>query len=122
MLTKIINNRLTKWLDKWEIIHKEQTGFRKGNSVIDNILLLIEIKRIYRNLKKPLFICFVDLSKAFDSIPISKLKEKLRNILPAECKILSLIIRILDQKRYKILYNGEETQSFKLENGRNSII
>ena len=116
LLTKIINNRLTKWVEKHEIINIEQTGFRKGNSVIDNILLLKEIIRTYQNTKRPLYICFVDLSKAFDSIPLSKLKAKLRASLP-ESRLLSLIMRLLDNKTYKVLHSGEETQSFKLNNG-----
>ena len=72
-----MNNILSNWFEKNEIVHLEQTGFRKGNSVIDNILLLKEIIKIYRNTKSPLYLCFVDLSKAFDSIPIERLKKKL---------------------------------------------
>ena len=80
------------------------------------ILLLKEIIGIYRNRKRSLYICFVDLSKAFDSIPLEKLKAKLCAIIP-QSKLLSLIIRLLENKAYKVLYNGEETHSFKLKNG-----
>ena len=45
LLTKIINNRLTKWFEKWKILNKEQTGFRKGNSVIDNALVDTSCKK-----------------------------------------------------------------------------
>ena len=116
LLTKIINCRLTKWFENYKIINPEQTGFRKGNSVIDNILLLNEIMKIYKNKKRPLYVCFVDLSKAFDSIPIEKLKKKLYSILP-DSKLLSLMTTLLDNKSYKVLYDGDETQPFKLKNG-----
>ncbi len=59
LLTKIINNRLTKWFSKWEILNIEQTGFKKGNSVIDNVLLLKEVMQIYKNQKMPLYVCFL---------------------------------------------------------------
>ena len=55
LMTKITNTRLTKWLEKHEIVNKEQTGFKKGNSVFDNILLLKESIRIYQNKKLPLY-------------------------------------------------------------------
>ena len=116
LMTKIINTRLTEWLGKHEIINIEQTGFKKGNSVLDNILLLKESIRIYQNKKLPLYICFVDLSKAFDSIPIDMMKRKLHAILP-KSKLLSVLIKLLDSKTYRILHEGEETPSFKLKNG-----
>ena len=116
LLTKIINNRLTKWFEKNKTIKVEQTGFRKGNSVIDNVLLLQEIIQIQKNRKAPLYLCFIDFSKAFDSISQSLLKNKLRAVLP-ESKLLSLIIRILDNKTYKILYDGKESEPFQLKNG-----
>ena len=106
-----------KWLTKHDILNKEQTGFRKGNSVIDNIMLLKEVMQIYKNQKRSLFICFVDLSKAFDSIPIERLKMKLRRILPNKSHMLSIICQMLDRKEYQVLYNGQQTVSFKLNRG-----
>ena len=60
--------------------------------------------------------CFVDLSKAFDSISLNKLKAKLHANLP-ESKLLSLIVKLLNNKTYKILYDGKETKPFRLLNG-----
>ncbi len=57
------------------------------------------------------------LSKAFDSVSLKMLKIKLKRILPPDSKMLSLIIKIIDNKNYRVLYNGEETSTFKLENG-----
>ena len=116
LLTKILNIRLTKWMEICNVIKDEQTGFREGNSVIDNILLLKEVIRIYKHMKKPLYICFVDLSKAFDTIPLDRLEQKLRSIIP-NSKLLSLVTKLLDNKTYKVLLNGEETESYKLMNG-----
>ena len=116
LLTKIINTRITRWFEDNQIINVEQTGFRKGNSVLDNVLLLQEIIQIQKNRKAPLYVCFVDFSKAFDSISLGLLKNKLRDVLP-ESKLLSLIIRLLDNKTYKILYDGKESESFQLQNG-----
>lgn len=116
LLTKILNNRLNTWLEKYRIIHESQIGFRKGHSTIDNIWILKEIIQIYKNDIKPLYICFIDLSKAFDSIPKSILINKLRNIIPSG-KFLSLIENMLYNKRYKVLHNGQESDEFRLTNG-----
>ena len=41
---------------------------------------------------------------------------KLRNILP-DSKILSLIMALLYNKKYEVLYDGEKTKPFQLKNG-----
>ena len=71
---------------------------------------------MYKKQKQPVYICFVDLSKAFDSIPLNNLKSKLHSILP-KGTLLSLIINLIDGKRYKVLHNGEETEPFMLSAG-----
>ena len=116
IMTKIINFRLNDWLIKNDVIKKNQTGFKKGSSALDNIMLVKEIMQVYKNTKRPLVLCFVDLSKAFDSIPKNRMIDKLRRLIP-KCKILSVIISVIIKKEYKVLYSGKETQSFKLENG-----
>lgn len=116
ILTKILNDRLDFWMNKHQIIHQSQTGFRKGHSTIDNIWLLKEIIQIYRNNKKPIYICFIDLSKAFDSISKRILIHKLKSLLPTG-KYLSLLETIISNRSYKILYNGIESEEYKTENG-----
>ena len=116
LLTKIINERLSKWFEKYQIINSEQTGFQKGNSVLDNILLLKEVMKIYKKQNRPVYICFLDLSKAFDSVPLNNLKSKLHAILP-EGSLLSLIINLIENKNYRVLYNGEETELYTLTEG-----
>ena len=116
IMTKIINNRLNSWLEGNHVIHESQIGFRKGHSTLDNIFILREIIQIYNNRKAPLYLCFIDLSKAFDSISKRKLKDKLDNTIP-NSRILKLIKNLIDNKRYKILYEGEESDIFTLRNG-----
>ena len=102
LLTRILNDRLNIWLDKYKILHESQTGFRKDHSTIDNIWILKETIQIYKNDKKPLYTCFVDLSKAFDSVQKSRLISKLRCIIP-NGDFLLLLIYIIKFKAYKVL-------------------
>ena len=84
LFTQILNTRLNMFLDKNDILPKEQAGFRKGHSTIDNIMVLKSLidKHVKTTAKKrsKLFTCFVDFSKAFDTIPRDKLLEKVSRV------------------------------------------
>ncbi|XP_063929530.1 uncharacterized protein LOC135141885 [Zophobas morio] len=56
---------------------EDQSGFRAGRSCIDNIFVLQQIieKRTSRNL--PTHIVFIDLEKAYDTVPLKTLFETL---------------------------------------------
>ena len=109
--------RITTFCENNGIMSPLQIGFRKDNSVLDNIYVLKEIIQIYKNRKEELYLCFLDLSKAFDSIPVSRLKKKLQNILRESNKALTVITTLLDNKKYQVFSNGEKTESFELQNG-----
>jgi hypothetical protein len=47
MFSAILNNRLTKFSDKFELITNAQAGFRKGFSTNDNIFILHAMTSIY---------------------------------------------------------------------------
>lgn len=66
---KIIKNRVE--VDFTDI--EEQSGFRAGRSCVDNIFSLRQVieKRSERNLSTHLI--FIDLEKAYDNVPLSKL-------------------------------------------------
>ncbi|XP_053380331.1 uncharacterized protein LOC128548841 [Mercenaria mercenaria] len=68
LFTCILNNRLTKYADKNNLIHETQAGFRKSYSTVDNIFILKSLIDIVQANKKKLFCCFVDFKQAFDSV------------------------------------------------------
>jgi len=59
LFTSIINNRLTFLSNEFEIISKNQSGFRKGFSTTDNIFIMHALVSIYFSLveKTLLYIC-----------------------------------------------------------------
>ena len=85
LFTTILNNRLYDYATKKGILKDEQGGFRKMHGTVDSLFILKMLIDKYvkskpqrqRNL---LFSCFVDFSKAFDTVPRKKLFDKFRTV------------------------------------------
>ena len=60
LFTLIINNRLQKYADKYNIMNDTQTGFRKGYSTSNNLFILKSLIDILHSKKKILYCCFID--------------------------------------------------------------
>ncbi|KAL0879221.1 hypothetical protein ABMA27_003004 [Loxostege sticticalis] len=71
ILLHILNERLKSYLSKE--IAPEQAGFVKGKGTREQILTVRQIIEKAREFNKPTYICFVDFSKAFDSVQWPKL-------------------------------------------------
>ncbi len=64
----VLNNRLTVWAEKNNLIHDEQNGFRKGRSTIDQVSTFTSIVETRKLKKQQTYTAFVDFSKAYDRI------------------------------------------------------
>ena len=77
LVSRILFNGLDKCIEDNEFIYPEQIGLRKNCRTRDHILTLPTlIDKAFRT-KKNLFSCFVDLSKAFDTVNRVALLHKL---------------------------------------------
>lgn len=80
ILEKLINKRLISYLDKFKIISDSQYGFRNGRSTEDAVSALCTyIVHEVDNGKKCLAV-YLDLKKAFDTVCVPFLINKLENI------------------------------------------
>ena len=68
LLTSIINERLTAFINSTQIMSEAQARFRKGYSTTDQIFTLKCIVEIFVCQGRRVFCTFVDFSKAFESI------------------------------------------------------
>ena len=75
ILAKIINRRLTYIAESF--LPDTQNGFRPGRSTAQSILQLRLIQQTGHERKVPVIVCFIDLRKAFDSLPRSLILEVL---------------------------------------------
>ena len=84
----IIGERLKKWAD--EHLLDVQSGFRPERGCADAIFSLRRLQEEALNKQRNMFTCFIDLSKAYDSIPRALAWDMLaRRGVP--CKIISLL-------------------------------
>ena len=64
-----ITKRLTLYTEAYSTLSKSQAGFRAGYRTTDNAFILYSLVSKYIRVKsKPLYVCFVDFQKAFDSV------------------------------------------------------
>lgn len=80
ILEKIINNRLVNYLEKYNIFSKNQHGFRKGKSTTDAVQDLNEFLTQNLDAGQKCLGIFLDLAKAFDTVSVSILINKLQDI------------------------------------------
>lgn len=68
---RIIKNRIEGEMDNIE----EQSGFRAGRSCIDNVFCIQQLLEKRKERGRETHLVFIDLCKAYDSIPIKKMFE-----------------------------------------------
>ena len=69
----IVNNKLLKWTDDSKALREEQSGFRKGRGGLENVLILREIIEKKKKQKQKLYLTFIDIEKAYDTVDRRKL-------------------------------------------------
>ena len=77
LFSRVINNRLSEWAEKYYILMEAQAGFRSGMSTVDNMFVLHGLITHFINSGKKLYCCFIDFTKAFDYIVRDNLWFKL---------------------------------------------
>ena len=68
LFTLILNTRLNNFLKENQILNHYQIGFRQGFCTSDHLLVLKTLIQSYKSNRKPLFTCFIDFRKAYDSV------------------------------------------------------
>ena len=69
ILLKIIARRLSEYCERVGILPKEeQRGFRPNRSTTDMMFVIRRLQELARKKRIPLDVCFIDLTKAYDSV------------------------------------------------------
>ena len=68
VLLKIVTTRLSAYCEARNLLPEEQCGFRPHRSTTDMIFAVRRLQELGRKARVPLFLCFIDLQKAYDSV------------------------------------------------------
>ena len=78
VFSMILTNRLESFAKENHLIDDTQIGFKKGSRTVDHMFILTTlIDKYVKKLKTPLYVCFVDFRKAYDSVWRQALMYKL---------------------------------------------
>ena len=121
LFTMCLNNRLAGHLNDNNLENNNQFGFKKNHRTTDNIFILRSMitKYVFNKLKKSknyLFACFVDFSKAFDTVWRDGLLLKLLKI-GIGGNFYSIIKSIYRSTKYSIKLQSGTTELFESNRG-----
>ena len=68
ILLKIIARRLSEYCECVSILPEEQSGFQPNGSTTDMMFVIRRLQELARKKRTPLYVCFIDLTKEYDSV------------------------------------------------------
>ena len=114
ILLRILLNRMQN--DANREINEVQMGFRKGVGTRDQIFNIRMLAEKSREFNQPIFVAFIDYSKAFDSVSHNKL-WKVMEELSIRPSIIKLIRSLYKDQEAAIKVENELSEWFKIEKG-----
>ncbi|CAB1118404.1 unnamed protein product [Ectocarpus sp. CCAP 1310/34] len=80
VLLKVVATRLSHYCEREGILPEEQSGFRPHRSTLDMLFAIQRLHELARKKSTAVFACFVDLTKAYDSVDRDLLWNVLRRL------------------------------------------
>ncbi|UYV70767.1 hypothetical protein LAZ67_8000536 [Cordylochernes scorpioides] len=117
LFTSILKKRLSNWIENRKLIAENQAGFRSGYSCQDHIFTLTSLIQMTLSRKRrKLYAFFVDLKKAFDTVPHLLLWRKLA-LVGLSGRFIKLIQNYYAQMMAAVRWNGSFTEFIKIQSG-----
>ena len=95
---------------------ESQCGFRAGRSTVDMIFSLRQLQEKCREQQKPLYIAFIDLTKAFDLVSRDGLFGLLRKI-GCPPRLLQMVTSFHEDMQSTVCFNGSTSEAFPVSSG-----
>ena len=113
---KLFHKQINDYLISQKLLRNTQFGFRTAYSTIDAILYCTEAFKKAINNNKTVAFSLLDLSKAFDSIDHTYLKQKLK-VLNFSEEAIEMINSFITNRSQKTIVNNTESDWIALEQG-----
>ena len=115
---KIIYNNLFSYLDNNQLLSKNQSGFRKGDSCVSQLIAITHniYKAFDENPSLETRGVFLDISKAFDKVWHKGLLHKLKGY-GINGKALGLLENYLTNRQQKVILNGQSSSWLDINAG-----
>ena len=115
IFARILLNRLSTHLTP-EVVPETQCGFRGNRSTVDMIFCLRQLQEKCIEQDRPLYMVFVDFSKAFDTVGRTGLWQLLKKYGCPE-KFTTMIEALHTGMMATVNVGGEVSESFRVTNG-----
>ena len=106
LFTRVINNRLTDWSEKYYVLIEAQAGFRVNMSTVDDVFVLHSLLTHVLNQRSKLYCAFIDFTKAFDYVVRDNLWYKMIK-LGIRGKILNIIKSMYSVVKSRVKYDNK---------------
>ena len=113
----IVQKKLAEFCERTRVFSKGQNGFRNRRSCNQHIFSFIETcKLVERDTLHGAFVFFLDLRKAFDSVPREKIYERFREV-GIEEKTIALFKKIHAKTKCRVRTNKYNGKYFRTTRG-----
>ena len=114
VLTRVILGRIKSSIDKK--LRQNQAGFRPDRSCTDQIATLRIIVEQSIEWNSPLYLLFIDFSKAFDSLDREVMRKLLKHYGVPQ-KIINIILALYDSCQCSVIHKGKLSPAFPVNTG-----
>ena len=115
ILSRILLNRLNAHITPG-VLPESQCGFRSGRSTIDMVFCLKQVQEKCTEQNMPLYVVFVDFSKAFDTVSRVGLWQVLQKF-GCTAKFISIIEALHTGMQANVAMSGSVSSDFAVSNG-----
>jgi hypothetical protein len=109
---KIMNKRLTDFIDRRKMVYTEQIEFKRDSRTADHIFVLKSTIDFYKRKRQPIYGSFTDLRRVFDSVWRAGIFFKLLKS-GINSKLAKIIRRLYNRTQNRVLVDGKVSAVFR---------
>ncbi len=115
ILARVLLNRLVPAITE-DHLPESQCGFRANRGTTDMVFALRQLQEKCQEQNKGLYVTFVDLTKAFDTVSRNGLWQIMKR-LGCPPKFLKMVIQLHEEQRGQVRLNNDFSEPFPITNG-----